>query len=432
MSNDTSIAQVDGFVGAVSRTFESDQLIRDDLSRYAVDGMEPRLCVEPITTSQIQAALVEAQNQHLAVVAVGGAHHLGAGNIPSAYDLALSLARLGRIVEHEPADMTVTVETGVQLDTLNAQLAQHGQFLPLDPPCGASATVGGVLAANTSGPRRHAFGTARDWLIGTRVVHPDGTVSKSGGRVVKNVTGYDMHKLYVGSLGTLGVIAEATFKLAPLPRAQWTLAAAFESAQAACVFVLTAHDAGMALHAAEVLSPAAAQAAAGAPHWLVLARVAGGPDAVERSLRDMRRLAGGAVTDLSDGDALWRAWSREFRPKSLSLRASVLPSSVAETMGALERALSDAGARLSATVASGVVRLQSDSQGEGAAEFVEGVTQIVAKRGGSLIVDAAPPRFKQQVDVFGPARADLAIMRRLKDQLDPQRTLAPGRFMGRL
>lgn len=428
----TAIAHVDGFVGAVSQTFESDQIVRSDLPRYAVDGMQPRLAIEPGTLAQLQTTLAEARNHRLAVVAVGGAHHLGAGNVPSAYDLALSLARLGRIVEHEPADMTVTVEAGVQLDALNARLVQHGQFLPLDPPCGASATVGGVLAANASGPRRHAFGTARDWLIGTRVVHADGTVSKSGGRVVKNVTGYDMHKLYVGSLGTLGVIAEATFKLAPLPRAQRTLTAVFESAQEACVFVLAAHDAGITLHAAEVLSPAAAQAIAGARHWLVLARVAGGPDAVQRSLRDMRRLVGGAVVDVSESDALWQAWSSEFRPMSLSLRASVLPSSVAETIGALDRALSDAGARLSATAAAGVVRLQLDAPGEGIAEFVDGIRQIVTKRGGSLIVDAAPPRLKRQVDVFGPARADLAIMRRLKEQLDPQRTLAPGRFMGRL
>ena len=182
----------------------------------------------------------------------------------------MSLARLDRVVEHEPADLTVTVEAGCTLSSLQAHLAAHGQFLPLDPPAGGDVTVGGVLAANAQGALRHGFGTARDWLIGIEVVQADGTVVRSGGRVVKNVAGYDMAKLYVGSLGTLGVIARATFKVAPLPVAETTIAVACRSAHAAGIVLLSAHDAGLALHSAELLSPAAASAVLGDKRWTAL------------------------------------------------------------------------------------------------------------------------------------------------------------------
>ena len=252
-----------------------------------MDGSKPGPVVTPTDIEQLRAGLSEAANHEISIIPVGGGKHLGIGNVPQSYDVAMSLAQMNHIIAHEPADLTVTVEAGLRLDDLQRALAVHGQFLPLDPPCAAGATIGGVLAVNAHGPLRHAFGTARDWLIGTRVVHADGSLSKSGGRVVKNVTGYDMHKLYVGSLGTLGVLVEATLKVAPLPHGDSTLAIACRSAARGAEMILAAHDAGLALHAAELLSPPASHAVLGQSSWCALVRVAGGAQAVARSLREM-------------------------------------------------------------------------------------------------------------------------------------------------
>lgn len=395
----------------------------------------PDASVAPTTIEQLQSVLSEAHKAGICVVPIGGGTHLGAGNIPTSYDVAISLAGMHRIIAHEPADLTVTVEPGVRLAELQSTLAEHGQFLPLDPPCDPSATIGGVLAANASGPLRHAFGTARDWLIGIRVVHADGSVSKSGGRVVKNVAGYDMHKLYVGSLGTLGIIAEATLKIAPRPQAESTLVIACRSAAHAAEMIIGAHDAGLALHAAELLSPPASNAIFGESVWAALLRVAGGSGAVERSLREIdgASAATGASVERRDAGDDWGAWSAAFRPGALALRVSVMPSHVAEAVQVLDRRFTGAGGRLSATVTAGVIRANlQPGRDARAGALVEAAREVAARYDGSVVVDAAPPLLKQEIDVFGPLRSDFAIMKRLKEEFDPNRILSPGRFMGRI
>ena len=172
------------FLASVKVHLDPDQIQDRDLGRCTVDGVMPRVAVAPSSLAELQFVLARAHAARLSVIPVGGGTHLAAGNVPVAYDVALSLARMDRVVAYEPADLTVTVEPGVCLAALQERLAVQGQFLPLDPPCRDAATIGGVLSANASGPVRHAYGTARDWLIGARVVHADGSTSKSGGRVV--------------------------------------------------------------------------------------------------------------------------------------------------------------------------------------------------------------------------------------------------------
>src|ERR687883_1494657 len=146
---------------------------------------------------------------------------------PRRLDQIIETTGLNRVVEYEPADLTVTVEAGMRFAELQQRLAEEGQFLALDPPAAEGATIGGVIATNASGPLRFAYGTARDLVIGTRVANPDGTLTRAGGRVVKNVAGYDLTKLYIGSLGTLGVIVELSFKLAPIPPVLSTVVGSF-------------------------------------------------------------------------------------------------------------------------------------------------------------------------------------------------------------
>ena len=292
-----------------------------------------------------------------------------------------------------------------------------------------------MIATNASGPLRHAFGTARDWLIGMRVVHADGSVSKSGGRVVKNVTGYDMHKLYVGSVGSLGVIAEATLKVSPQPQMEATIAVMCRSAAHGADLLLAAHDAGLALHAAELLSPPAAHAVLGQSTWCVLARVAGGSGAVARTLHEIgvASSATRATVETLDASAAWQAWSLAFRPNHLAFRVSVSPSILGETMEVLDRRLTGAGAHLSGTVTAGVIRASMQpSRNTRPAAVAAVVMEVASRYAGSVVLDAAPPLLKREIDVFGPLRSDFPIMTRLKDQFDPKRTLSPGRFVGRL
>src|SRR5574338_934537 len=207
MSSGVASSRIDEFRAALARSISPAQVSDCELDAVTVDGMRPHLVVAPTTEAELAGVLAQAHAFGLSAVPYGAGSHITMGNIPSKYDVAISMRELSRIVAHEPADLTVTVEPGVRLSHLQAVLREDNQFLPLDPPC-AHATIGGLIATAAQGPMRYAFGTVRDWLIGVRVVHADGRVSKAGGRVVKNVAGYEMTKLHCGSLGTLGLISE--------------------------------------------------------------------------------------------------------------------------------------------------------------------------------------------------------------------------------
>src|SRR6516225_4578305 len=192
--------------------------IRAASPRDALCGVQPQFLLEPATEQQLATALRLADESKLAVIPSGGGTKLGWGNAPSRADLILSTARLNRILEHAWADLTVTVEAGCTIETLQQTLALHGQCLALDPLWPEKATVGGILSTNDSGALRLRFGALRDLIIGVTIALPDGTLASSGGKVVKNVAGYDLPKLVTGAFGTLGVITRAVFRLHPFPK----------------------------------------------------------------------------------------------------------------------------------------------------------------------------------------------------------------------
>src|SRR6516225_9507792 len=202
----------------------------DELRQYAVDGVLPRLAIIPETVEQVSQAVTLANQQGLTLITRGGGSRLNLGSIPERFDVLLETTKLTRLLEHEAPDLTCHAEAGSTIAALQAQLATKGQWLALDPPDAQQATIGGVLASNASGPKRLRYGTARDMVIGLHVVQASGEVARSGGRVVKNVAGYDLNKLYIGSLGTLGIIVEANFKLQPLPAEERTLILTFSNA----------------------------------------------------------------------------------------------------------------------------------------------------------------------------------------------------------
>src|SRR6202521_2454829 len=219
------MAEIETFLAGVQKHMPSLQITHDPeaLRDYTIDGILPRLVVTPDNKEQVAQVTALVSQHGLTLLARGGGSRMNLGGIPEQVDVVLETQHMTRLLEYEAPDLTCHVEAGLTLAALQAQLATKGQWLALDPPDAVPATIGGLLASNASGPKRLRYGSPRDLVIGLHVVQADGEVARSGGRVVKNVAGYDLNKLYIGSLGTLGVIVEANFKLHPLPIAERTL-----------------------------------------------------------------------------------------------------------------------------------------------------------------------------------------------------------------
>ncbi|MGH7276762.1 MAG: FAD-binding oxidoreductase, partial [Candidatus Rokuibacteriota bacterium] len=228
-----------------------------ELSPYVVEGRTPEAAVFPGSIEEVAAVVGVASEAELPVTPWGGGTATSVGMPAARPGLVLGLRRMSRLVEHEPGDLTATVEAGMTVAEFQVALRSRGQWLSLDPPDAEHATVGGVLAANASGPRRHLYGTARDLLIGVTVVTADGAVVKGGGKVVKNVAGYDLPKLFIGSYGTLGIIVEATVKLRPLPDDERLVCVSFDRLKDAGAAVRALMASDLIPNAVELLDAAA-------------------------------------------------------------------------------------------------------------------------------------------------------------------------------
>jgi glycolate oxidase FAD binding subunit len=433
-----------------------DHIVADgEARRYAVDGVLPKVAVSPGSAEEVSAVLAACSQAGAAVAPRGGGSSMGLGGVPQKVDVVLCLARLNRVIDHEPGDMTSTVEAGMVLSQYQARLKGHDQFLALDPPDETRATIGGVLAANIGGTRRIRYGSARDLLIGIRVAHADGTVTKGGAKVVKNVTGYDMNKLYVGSLGTLGVILEATFRLYPIPPAEHTWVAPFPTAAKACEAVAKILDSPLVPSAVELLNASAAVevgrgsgVALGPGDGLLAVAVASVAEAVQAQLdraRKMGREAGGGEGLILNGETHENFWAavRNFRygdGPGMVLKAGVLIDKVAEavTQGELVAAKQGLSVAVVSEAGTGIVRYFLRAEGAGSdrltrlADAVAPLRAFATDAKGSLVVLDAPPEVKARVDVWGPVGEVFSLMRGLKEQFDPGRVLNPGRFVGGL
>lgn len=391
--------------------------------RFVIDGVAPAAVVRPGSYEEVAAVLGYAHARGLAVVPWGAGTMMGRGNAPRRYDIALDLTRLDQLVGHEPGDLTVTCQAGLTLGALQGHLAQAGQMAPFDPSLPEAATIGGVLALAADGPARSTYGGPRDFTIGMKVVTGDGRITKAGGRVVKNVAGYDLCKLYIGSLGTLGVIVEATFKLMPRPRAEQSLALGLNGAAEACALARDAHRRGLALRAALLLN----NAGAAGPHprgpYVLALDLAGSPAAVERSGRDVAALAreAGAFPLATPPEG------PETDPL-LRCRFSILPSRLPNLLGAVE-AMGN-GPTVVAAPLSGL--LWAEWRRGRADTLLSSLRETAARLQASVIVERCPTELKRSIDVFGEPPAAFALMRRLKAEFDPADILSPGRFVGGL
>ena len=440
-----AVGDAQGFIDALEGV-----AVDEDTAAHLVDGVNARSVAYPSTVDELSRVLQAASQQDMAVAPWGGGTRVALGNAPERLDVVVDLSSLDRVVDHNPADLTTTVQAGMAVGSLQEVLGQHGQFLALDPPLPHRATVGGTLAAGVSGCLKWQYGSPRDVVIGMKVVQADGKVTKSGGQVVKNVSGYDMARLHVGGLGTLGIIAEVSFKLTPLPADQATVVAAYET-------IRQCFETGLAVFQSDV-TPLALTAFDGSANdrmgavvlsgsGFLAIRLGGRPQTLERQLREFRSVCGqhetSQIETLSEADALrlWRhladfGWDENTTP-ALGARVSLMPSRVpalTEALQTLER-LGTLEPAIVAHPAHGTV-LISWFAGEGgpsdeeAAAMLGDAKNAVHQLGGSMIIERCPSDVKSSLDVWDDVGDSVAIMRRLKEQYDPKRILNPGRFVG--
>ena len=402
--------------------------VHEATAEDGVGGVTPSLVVEPGSVEEISAVMKLASREGLAVCPRGGGTKTDLGAPPRSVDLVIGLGRMDEIIEHVPGDQVVRVQAGVKLETLQEKLAEADQMLALDPP-ERGATVGGVVAANASGPRRFRYGTVRDLIIGITVVLADGTVAKAGGKVVKNVAGYDLGKLFTGSLGTLGVIADCNFRLHPRPDSARTMAVEVDTPQAA-------RDAAQAIVHSQV------EATAIELHWdgetklvsVLLESIPGGIEAKEERARFLLEPFG-EVRTLTDeeGDNLGPL----DPPPAGDAVAVKISAPPAELAAALESVLDaaerrDVGVRFAGHAGTGVTFAGLSGEEGSLVEVVQEVRDIWTRRGGSVVVRSAPPSFKEKLDVWGPAGDYGGLLRRVKEKFDPGYAMNPGRFVGGL
>ncbi|GAB1640261.1 FAD-binding oxidoreductase [Krasilnikovia sp. MM14-A1259] len=383
-----------------------DELTEPAKDDDAVAGVPARLVAAPASTAQASAVLRAAADAGLSVAFRGGATTLDWGMPPRRLDLIVDTRRLTGVVEHAAGDLIAVVRAGTPMAELQERLAAAGQQLALDTPV-PGATVGGTVAVSTSGPRRQLYGTARDLIIGMTVVRADGTVAHSGGKVVKNVAGYDLAKLFTGAYGTLGLITRCAFRLHPLPAAETVVRAAVPDLGAALA----------AIRAAQVV-PSAVEVDGDCGEVAVL--VEGTPAGVRERAAALARILG----DDAGRPYWWGAYPWEPGGTGLKLTAALsrVPALVADA-AAVSRVRGSAG--------TGVLYagLPPGTPPDEAADTVSRLRAAAGAAGGHAVVLTAPPQVRERVDMWGPVDG-LALMRRVKQQFDPDARLAPGRFVG--
>ncbi|GIX48947.1 MAG: FAD-linked oxidase [Candidatus Tectimicrobiota bacterium] len=415
-------------------------------ARFAIGEVPPAAVVEPATLEEAAAVVAFAGREGLALVPWGQGTQMHLGGLPRRYDLALSLAALQRLVEYDAANLTLTAEAGLPLREVYRATLPQRQFLPLGFP-GTAASLGGLLVTNTSGVKRLRYGSLRDLVLGVRVALPDGALVRFGGRVVKNVAGYDMNKLFIGSLGAFGVVLEATYRLAALPEENQALVAIFPALAAAAAAAAAVRRSPL-LPSALLLLDAAAAATCpplqslpirdGEVLWVL--DVDGTHEAVARQLRDGKAICethGARETAVLGGEALlalW-AWGEAWRApqanaaERFGLRLGLLPSALATTLPQLP---APPGGRLAwladyphGQVLAHVALPEAVSAPQVQA-WLQQVRTAVSAQAGYCVVEHAPAALRRQLDLWGEVRG-ASLLRRYKQQFDPQGVLNPGR-----
>jgi glycolate oxidase FAD binding subunit len=446
LSNPTSLAQkLSSLVG------EEYVLTGPAAALFSVDEVEPALAVRPGSQQEVALVAAACSAAGASMLPWTDGARIGLGNPPSRLEVVVCLDRLTRIVEFDDANLNVSVEAGVRLDALQAVLSAKREFLPLDPAQSDQITVGGLVQTNASGPSRQLYGSLRDWVLGLRVVLPGGEKVRCGGKVIKNVSGYDMNKIFIGNLGTLGIVTEATFKLLPAPAMRATVVGVFARLSEVVAVVGRTLESFLLPEALEALDPQAlatlgpALGLDGAPGYGLAVSMAGSRETVERQVRDFAALFGeGKALKIEtlraeQADAAWRA-IRDVQAKlSMGHVIAKIAVPVGKTLDlfsaadGLMRRHEWRGA-ITAHAGSGIVRagieVGAGSDLEPLREALLSLRRDAEALDGSLVLETAPLSLKRSLDTWGNVREGFSVMRRLKAEFDPRALLTPGRFLG--
>lgn len=427
-----------------------------DSTPFALGSMRPIAALTPPDASSIAATLALLAEEGGACVPWGGGCRQEMGFLPARYDVALSAANLTRLVDLQPGDLTVTAEAGMTLAHLQSLLAEHGQFVALESPYPQRETIGGLLATGGSALLRYAYGAPRDQVIGIAAAMPNGAVVRAGGRVVKNVAGYDLCKLFTGSMGTLGVLVEATFRVRPLPPSLRTWAGLFPSASAVDAALATLMDSALQPTFVQAVDPGAllelgpllpVQALCESECWALCLGADGHEQLSRWTAEEADRLMGpvfsavlGGAESASLRDTLVRRCAPDFDSSALCLRLSVLPSETLILMDQCRQHLQDGNVFCVSAVAAagnGVIYLNltatpgvdANRVADSASRLLEWIEETVAGMGGVYVILRCPPRLRESgAKMWGRSAPTEGLMRRIRQQLDPHLVLNRGRL----
>jgi len=413
-----------------------------------IDGFGPVPFVRPETVAALGEVVRQTRNDGTALYPIGGRTMLNLGMPPTQQGRAVDMRGLNQVIDFPARDMTITVQAGILMAQLRQILAKENLRLPIDVPLAEQATLGGSVAANVSGSRRYGFGTLRDYLIGIGAINDMGEEFKAGGRVVKNVAGYDLCKLLIGSLGTLGIITQITLKLRPMVEEQALVTLACENESLETV-LNQLHGSRTRPVCLELLNRSAAkeifgQARLPSPRgaWVVVIGFEGNAEVVQWQVQQLvREIGGGGYLEALVGfttEPLWNAltewdlWTAAY----LTFKANMLPSAVAGFCQAVSSfTLADApgseGLWLRAHAGNGIVKghLPDQILKEQAANELFAWRDLACRGHGNVVVSRCPADWKDTLSVWGPAPAEAWLMREIKTKFDPRRIFNPGRFV---
>jgi glycolate oxidase FAD binding subunit len=404
---------------------------RDNLTEnqgLTIDSLTPALIVSPTSVEAVASCLQRCAEFDAAVVPAGAMTWLDSGNPLRRADVILSLQNLNRILDYSPADLTITVEAGIALETLNAITQTERQWLPLDPSGARESTVGAVAACASSGALRFGFGTPRDYVIGMRLAHIDGTESRCGGRVVKNVAGYDLNKLYVGSFGTLAVITELNFKLRPLPE-RFTTIQIFAKSPSRLADVAKAVLNSAALQPASIFI--ISRISEGENEDALLVRFCDSEKVVSNQIEMVKQLLDEELyANILDDEAATELWRQVATLDSQTYCAVRISVPIASAIGVYDKLLRISEVKLAAVdVGVGIIRLGFEGINQQSVELIKQKRVEAACLGGTLFVERAPALVREQADAWNDVGSLATLMKGMKRNFDPQSLLNPGRFV---
>ncbi|MCL5018984.1 MAG: FAD-binding oxidoreductase [Patescibacteria group bacterium] len=427
-----------------------------NLEDYTIDGNVPKSMVVPRSFDQVVEVMKFASSENLKVFPYGGGTSMGVGLPPEQYDLVINLQKLDRVLEFVPDDMTCSVQSGITVHELNHILSEKDLFIPLDPPLPKQATIGGITASNMNGPLRQQYGGVKDQILGMQMISSDGTVVKSGGKVVKNVAGYDVHKLFIGSFGTLGIISQVNFKLRPVPPVKKTVILGFDSILSAIDTIKALLDSFIMPEFLVLCCKGTMKVLAEKSHLSIPDQTTGliigvdnHPENTQWQIEEIQHLVAGIsikcmyVIENEQQSILrrsFRDYPVTFNPE-LIVRVTFLLSHYPE-LYQMQKQLQEKlhhPAYLLVNPGCGTMHLLFDSinrlegkDKDNYVDFLSELADLTERLEGSLVVEKAPLWIKNRISIWGKQREDFLLMNSIKKELDPLNILSPGRFMDEL